>query len=312
MKAKRVLILVHPNFRPDRGARRPGTERDVWLALQRLGHTVRILGVRDDLAALARELELFRPHIVFNLLEEFRGEAVFDFHLVAYLEARGIPYTGCNPRGLILSRDKFLVGQIVSSLGVRAPRAHLLGEGSGLAFPRFVKLNREHASMGIRDSNCVRTPAQFKRVCERMREYGSEILIQEYIDGEDVSVSVWGNRRAEAFLPRKLGMGSKSVSTSSLKFNRAFQKRHRVRSLRYAGGEKLAEMALRVFRALDLSGYARLDFRVSDEAYLIDVNANPNLVKHEDFALSALSAGWTYLDKDYDETRAAVKALGAQ
>ena len=83
---------------------REGTERDVFMALRRLGHSVRVVGVSHDLRAFEREMVEVRPHIVFNLLEEFRFEAVFDFHMVAYLEALGVPFTGCNPRGLILSR----------------------------------------------------------------------------------------------------------------------------------------------------------------------------------------------------------------
>src|SRR4051812_6500308 len=102
--------MVHPQFRPDRAPRRAGTERDVWLALRRLGHTVQVAGVSEDLRKLDKELAEFRPHIAVNLMEEFRSEAVFDFHIISFLESLGIPYTGCNPRGLVLSRNKFLVG----------------------------------------------------------------------------------------------------------------------------------------------------------------------------------------------------------
>ncbi|NJL24285.1 MAG: hypothetical protein HC902_03305 [Calothrix sp. SM1_5_4] len=82
-KCKRVLLLVHPRFRPDRG-KREGTEFDVWSALRKLGFSTEVAAVDSDLRGFDRQLREYLPDVVFNLLEEFDGEAVFDFHLVSF------------------------------------------------------------------------------------------------------------------------------------------------------------------------------------------------------------------------------------
>lgn len=305
-KAKKVLLVVHPKFRPDRKKAQKGTEKDVWHALRRLGYQTLIADAEEDLRLFDKMLAKFRPSIVVNLLEEFRGEAVYDFHLISFLEALGVPYTGCNPRGLIQSRNKFVVGQLAQSVGVAAPRSLLLtpskriGEPSQLKFPLFVKLNREHASMGIRESNRVRNGKELDKVCRRLRrDYNSEIVVQEFISGRDVSVALWGNARAEVFAPRTLHMGGVDrVSTERLKFNVAYQRQRAVKSVQFKGAitDRLQREAQQLFQLLDLSGYARFDYRVDQngEPYLIDVNANPNLANNEDFAISARLAGWKY------------------
>lgn len=303
---KKVMLLVHPRFRPDRASATLGTEHDVWRALRRLGYVIEVTGAEDDLHSFASTLNAFKPDIVFNLLEEFRGEAVFDFHLVSYLEALGIPYTGCNPRGLVLSRSKALVGQIAAGLGVPVPASILLpGTGRSLPsislrYPLFVKLNREHASLGIRESNKVKDLRALKAECLHLRKkFAAEILVQEFVPGKDVSLALWGNGKPEVFAARQLSFGGEDrVSTEKLKFSEYWQKRRTVRSLPFRTplAKQLEKDACRVYAALDLSGYARFDYRVSEDqkAHLIDVNANPNLSRSEDFALSARAKGMEY------------------
>ena len=307
-KLKRVLILTHPKHRPDRGARRDGTEDHVWMALKRLGHVVKVVGVNGDLSTLQHEIAEFEPDIIFNLMEEFLNEAIFDFHVISYLEALEIPFTGCNPRGLILSRNKFLVGSFAVSLGIQIPRTFLLGHGLPKLpknlppFPLFVKLNREHASLGIRESNRVTNARQLHATCARLkRDFDCEMLVQEFISGADVFVSVWGNHKPEVLPPRTLPSKNRDrISTARLKFSPAYQVRHGVKSFPFKGkvSKQICDQSLMLFRNLDLSGYARFDFRVTGdgEPFLIDVNANPNLSRTEDFARSLHSRGWTYLD----------------
>jgi D-alanine-D-alanine ligase len=255
-----------------------------------------------DLRELEEHLTRFNPQIVFNLLEEFRGEAVFDFHLVSFLEAFGVPFTGCNPRGLVMSRNKYLAGRIAENLEMDSPKSSLMPSGQPRipklpsSFPLFVKLNREHASLGIRDTNKVQTLQQLKRTCDRMREnYGGEILIQQFIPGQDASVSVWGNSQVTVFGPRLLHMGGHDrVATERLKFNR----RMKARAVEFKSplSERLQSEAKLLYQRLDLSGYARFDYRISSEnvPYLLDINPNPNLAHREDFAMSVKAAGWSY------------------
>lgn len=304
VKAKRILMAVHPHFRPDRGPRRISTEQDVWGALIAMGHNVRVAGVTDDISELERTISEFSPHIVFNLLEEYRGEAIFDFHVVTRLESLGVPYTGCNPRGLILSRNKYLTGLVAEGLGICTPKSWLLNDGgrdfvtlkkiiSRIEYPLFLKLNREHSSLGIRESNRVSTLRQLHSTYRRLKsDFGSEILLQQFIPGEDVTVSVWGNGRCQAFAPRNLPLGGKNrVSTARVKFSPSEWRKRSILSEEFKSpvALRLRNESLKLYRHLDMSGYARFDFRVQEDhkSFLIDVNANPNLCKDEDFVVSS-------------------------
>lgn len=308
MRKQRILVLVHPQFRPDLTNPKKGTEYDVWQALRK-NHQVEVCTVQNDLKRLDADLARVCPAVVFNLAEEFRGEAVFDFHLVSYLEARGIPVTGCNPRGLIQSRNKFLVTNLASSMGVKCPRTYLADKNvlqqlkrHKMDVPVFVKLNREHASLGIRESNRVQKREKLRAEVQRMsKTYGGETLVQEFIPGFDVSVSVWGNHRPEVFHPRRLyAGGADRTFTERIKFNRKAQMERSVRStvFRHRIAARLMAEAKLLYKVLDMSGYGRFDYRVDahGESYLIDVNANPNLARGEDFVASTREAGMEYLE----------------
>lgn len=307
-KKTKVLLLVHPRLKPDRRSQNITTEKSIDQALKRLGHKVEVATAESDLKSLDKMLASFKPGIVFNLMEEFRGEGVFDFHLASYLEARGIPFTGCNPRGLALSRNKNLVMKAARGIGVEVPPSSLGVEKGvqkcpkGLEFPLFVKLNREHASLGITPKNRVSTERQLQAVCRRLRgDFDGRILIQQFIAGDDVTLSLWGNRNIETFSPWRLKLGSANdFATEHLKFTPSYRRKHAITAEKYTGslGRQLRLVAEQVFTTLDLSGYARMDFRVteSERAYLVDVNANPSLSETEDFADSARAEGYSYLE----------------
>ena len=60
---------------------------------------MRALGLGADLGVITEAVKEWKPHIVFNLMENFEGIAVFDQNVVSHIELLRIPYTGCNPRG---------------------------------------------------------------------------------------------------------------------------------------------------------------------------------------------------------------------
>jgi D-alanine-D-alanine ligase len=299
---KLVVMMVHPKLHPARKSQAKSAERAVWSALRGLGYEVEVLPLLESPLKLERELSRRLPYAVFNMLEEFRDEAVYDFHLPAYLEARGIPCTGCNPRGLVISRNKYLVSQLAVATDIPVPTMAISGAQTYRGkFPAFVKYNREHASRGIRASNRVRNPVEMKRTVERMkRSYDGEILLQEFVEGTDVTVSVLGNHRVRAFVPWKLRRKSSAdFSTERVKFNAKFRFERGIRAGRYSGPlvKPLLQAAKKIYREADLSGYARMDFRVSSDSFhLVDVNANPNLEMNEDFACSAKFSGWSYVE----------------
>jgi D-alanine-D-alanine ligase len=198
-KALRVLLLTDENLIPDkprsklkgRDAELSKTEYDVLDALKKLGHEVTCAGVGSDLSAVRRAILRNRPHIVFNLVEQFDGLPFFDQHVVSYLELRAQKYTGCNPRGLTLARDKALTKKIlayhrlpVARFAVFKPRKKIVVP-SRLKFPMFVKSLTDEGSEGIAQASLVRDHDKLiERIAFIHEKTNSVALVEEFIDGQ--------------------------------------------------------------------------------------------------------------------------------
>src|SRR5690606_23940799 len=178
------------------------TEYDVVSTLRKMEHDVRPLGVWDDLGKIRKELEEWKPHIAFNLLEEFHGVAMYDQHVVSYLELLKQPYTGCNPRGLMLSHDKALCKQILAYHRVLTPKfvvypmRRTVKRTKRLQYPLLVKSVSEEASLGIAKASIVTSDEKLKDRVQFIHEHvKSDALVEEYIEGREIYVSILGNQR---------------------------------------------------------------------------------------------------------------------
>ena len=171
MKPLRVLVLVHPDLVPPDSTKgysaqeinKWKTEYDVVSTLRAAGHEVRPLGVHDELKPIRDEIEGWKPHVVFTLLEQFHGEVIYDQNVVSYLELMRIPYTGCNPRGLMLARGKDLSKTLVHYHRIPVPAFAVfplnrkVKRPERLALPLIVKSLSEDASWGISQASVVDT-----------------------------------------------------------------------------------------------------------------------------------------------------------
>ena len=129
--------------------------------LKKLGHAVQPVAVRDELTPIRHAIEEWHPDIVFNLLEEFLGREEFDHHVDSYLELMQMPYTGCNPRGLVLTRDKALSKKLIAFHHLTVPKFAVFERGrrvhrpKSLDFPLIVKSLVHEASLGIAQASIV-------------------------------------------------------------------------------------------------------------------------------------------------------------
>src|SRR5207302_11223994 len=155
MRRLRVLVLMHPDLVPPdstdgytaRQINEWKTEYDVVSTLRAAGHEVRPLGVQEEIKPVRDEIEGFKPHVVFTLLEQFYHEPVpvYDQHIASYLELMQIPYTGCNPRGLTRACGEVLSTPCVHQRGSAvlafavSPFARNVTRRERLALPLIVK-----------------------------------------------------------------------------------------------------------------------------------------------------------------------------
>ena len=320
MKRLRVLILMHKDLVPpepldghDPSQAEWKTEYDVVTTLRKLGHEALPLGVKSDLGVIRTAVEEWRPHIAFNLLEEFDGVAVYDQNVVSYLELLRVPYTGCNPRGLMLARDKVLAKKLFSFHRIPFPEFMVTPHGRSvrrptwLSFPLIVKSVTEEASLGISQASIVEDDVKLKeRVAFIHESVGTGALIERYIEGRELYVGVIGNGQLQA-LPvwelkmDKLPEDARRIATERVKWSRKYQDKYGItsenaRNLPPGKAEQIQHLAKRVYRALGLSGYARIDLRMDNggNLYVLEANPNPQIARNEDFADSAESAEYRY------------------
>lgn len=321
MRKLRVVVLMDVELVPPENAAGASDEEmlpwkseyDVMVTLQEMGHDAQALGVSDDLGVIRQKLREFRPHIAFNMLEEFHGVAVFDQHVASYLELMKQPYTGCNPRGLMLAHDKALSKKILLYHRIPTPRFTVFERGRSVkpprrhAYPLLVKSVIEEASLGISNNSIVRDPEQLqKRVSYIHDEFKTDALVEEYIEGRELYVGVLGNRRLQTLpvwemLFEKMPEDVPRIATARVKWDEAYQKEMGIVTQEAGGLDKSKREAIwrlckRVYRVLCLSGYARMDLRMTDDGrvYVLEANPNPNLSYGEDLAESAEKAGVSY------------------
>jgi D-alanine-D-alanine ligase len=321
MRKYRILLMVEKQLVPPEDVKDLSeaqlddfrTEYDVLTTLRRPGHEVRVVGIGDHLTELRETIDEFRPHIVFNLLDEFSGIISYDHYVVAYLELIRQRYTGCNPRGMMLSRDKVLTKRVLATHRVATPAFRLFPFGrryrepSRLTFPLFVKSATEDASLGISQASLVEDMKSLRERVQFIHEQiESDALVEEYIDGREIYVGVLGNTRLTTLPAWEMDFGTLTahqarIATRKVKWDRKYQAKHgintgKAQDLGDEQRELLSRLAKRTYRALYMSGFARMDFRLTSDgrAFLLEANANPNLSKGEDLADSAKAFGVSY------------------
>jgi D-alanine-D-alanine ligase len=321
VKPLRTLVLMHPTLVPpetlagysEKEIAEWRVEYDVVATLRKAGHEVRPLGVLDSLTELRTAVMDWKPDVVYNLLEEFNGIVTYDQHVVAFLELMRQPYTGCNPRGLLLARDKVLCKQLLAFHRIPTAQFAVFRQGKRLviprklAFPLFVKSATEDASLGIAQASVVRDERELRERVQFMHEQiGTDALVEEYIEGRELYVGVLGNERLQRLPVWEMQFGSlpeslPAIATRKVKWDRAYQEKYGIKTgaapdLPPALLARVDRLARRIYRALHLSGYARIDFRLRPDGtlFVLEANPNPAIARLDDFAASAKSAGVSY------------------
>ena len=301
----RVLALVHRHLVPP-GAVEEGTditnepwrtEYDVVSTLGAMGHEVQVLPVHDD-----------SGHVVAR-----RSGGDVDQNVVSHLELLKLPYTGCNARGLLLARDKSLSKKLLAYHRIRVPEFEVFRAGrpirrpKRLTFPLMVKSLTEEASIGISQASVVDSDEKLKeRVAFVHESIGTAAIVEQYIEGRELYVGLLGNQMLQAMPVWELFFtnmpdGAKRIATDRVKWSVKYQKKYGIDSgpaieMTEAKAEGIQHLCKRAYRALELSGYARIDLRLDEagNAWVLEANPNPQIARGEDFAASAEKIGLSY------------------
>lgn len=275
-------------------------------ALEKKGHrVVRLDGGVQFLENILKE----KVDFVFNISE---GRGIYrsrEAQVPSVLEMLGIPYTGSDPLTLSLCLDKVLTKKIVTLDGIPTPKWLVVNDEKELAavnwknfsFPSIVKPAAEGSSKGIRLTSLVEDIAAAKKEITRVLElYHQPVMLEEFIDGVEVTVGIIGNSPAKL-----VGMMSILPKKKQKHFVYSVEvKRDYVNLVDYASPpdlptkvlEKLEEYSLKSFKILGCRDFSRVDFRVGRNGvpYFIEINPLPGLGTYSDLIIMGTKMGWTH------------------
>lgn len=289
------------------------TEAHVIEALKKLGHDIRLVGIYDEPGLILEEVKNHPPDVVFNLTEHFNDRSAYDRNVAGLLEMLDLRYTGAGPTGLTLCKNKGMAKEILAYHRIHFPDFAIFPPGTAirrpkrLSFPLFIKPLKEEASYGISQDSFVEDDQSFEErvrfIHERMTQ---EALVEEYIDGRELYVSILGNKRLEVFPIREvifsaIPEGRPRFSTFKAKWDENYRKRWGIqnifaRPLPNGMADRIARICKKVYRVLRIRGYGRIDIRLTPEGKIVvlEANPNPNLARDDEFSQSAMKAGLGY------------------
>jgi D-alanine-D-alanine ligase len=319
--SKRILLLVHPDLIPPQDQESPDrykspwiTEYDVYSQLKSDQFDIEFHGLYNDLDSLQDKLKEYNPHIVFNLLEEFNGDPKSDYKIVSLLEMLNIKYTGCNSKGLLIARDKALSKKVLKHHKIATPNFLTFPKNKkkkipkNLTYPLIVKCLYEEGSFGLAQASIVNSLEKLKeRLAYIHTNLDKDAIIEEFIEGKEFYVGVIGNKKLKTLPIWELQFENvddpeKEIYSSRAKWNEKYRKRKGIKSAKAQIDKMLSEKIMKTckktYQVLNLSGYARIDLRVTKEGrvFVIEANPNPNIAIDEEFTLSAMELGYTYSD----------------
>ncbi len=265
-------------------------------AIEAAGHEVEKIEVSGQATNLLERLEAIDPDIVFNTAEG-RGGRMREAFYPALFEELGVPYTGSDAYTMALTLDKWLTKLVASQHGIDTPRSQLvtsdnlstmLERGLGLAFPVIAKPNHEGSSKGIADDSVAKDAEELVPLLRAaLRAYPDGVLVEEYIEGSDVTVGfITGIGHDDGLLMPVEHLVEPSAQT---KFN-VYD--YRLKNLEPGRvqfrcpaniprdvGARLRAISHEVIQLLGLRDIARIDYRIAEDGriYLLEANALPSL-----------------------------------
>jgi len=316
---KRVVVLY--NLEGDGAAIDAASVADaakaIAAALREVGHAAELATVtgRDALSAV-EQLAATKPDLVFNLCEAIAGNSRNEPTFVGLLDLFAIPYTGADLLGLASCLYKHRAKAILLGSGVSTPAARSLTLGDladpaldSLPYPQFVKLDHEDASVGITEANVAPTAAALRaRAKALIDDYEQPVLVERYIEGREINVTLIGNGTDLRVLPlheidfAAMPRDRPNIVSYAAKWDESHVDYDGTKPvpLRDASPELVAAVertARAAWHALGLRDYGRVDLRVdaAGTPWVIDVNPNCDISPDAGVARSAKVAGMTYV-----------------
>lgn len=306
------ILLVYgidPSWSEQERSEADRESRRLGHALRRQGHSVNLLPVYGS--NLRAALSTYNPSnvVVFNWCEGIPGLDRSEALVARTLERLRFTYTGAPPKTLSLSYDKGRVKRRLESRGIPTPKWKLLTSPDVAGwdrYPAIVKPAREHCSIGV-DRGAVVSSAEelLQRVKFVLETHRQPALVEDFIDGPEFHVPIWGSEELEMLPPVEMDFSyfddyHERLCSFDAKFTPESREYQKIKShvpARLSAEEmaKLEEVSKAAYRALECRDYGRIDVRSRDGVfYVIDVNPNADISADASLAVAAAKAGYCY------------------
>jgi D-alanine-D-alanine ligase len=271
------------------------------------GYHAEAVAIRQDMKAL----DAYDPHewLVFNWCEGYEGLPWSDAMVAEELEARQFVFTGASSQVLEILQNKWRVKNLLREAGIPTPEGALVNADScdtWAQFPAIVKPVAQHGSFGISRRSVVRNTGELKRQVRWIRKkFNEDAVVEQFIDGREFQVTVWGNHRLEVLPPVELDFSAFKNSLNRLytfraKFNPNSAAWDAIKWIYPSPADpalraEIETIAKAAFQELDCRDYARIDMRLHNgKPLVLDVNPNPDLDPASMMPMSAEAAGLNY------------------
>jgi len=278
-------------------------------ALIEVGHPTVFVPISDD--DIAGHLHSFDPseYIIFNWCESLPDIEHSEWLVARRLELLGFTFTGAGSEALALAQDKFRVKVLLDQAGIPTPAWHIFHQGESIQwnrFPAIVKPMNEHCSAGItRDSVILNAGELENRIPFILDRYNQPALVEDFIDGREFHVSVWGNEKLTVLPVAEMdftffGNIKDRLCTYDAKFIPGSEHYEKIETLLPAPltpeeTRALEKVCRDAYRTLGCRDYARMDIRLRDNIfYVLDVNPNADISSEASMACAAEVAGISY------------------
>ncbi len=304
-----LLFNLDPNWSAHEQEEVLNTTTQLDNAVAALGYQTTLIQVtNNDLDTILSRYDP-REYLIFNWCESLPGVLYSEWLVAEYLEQRGFTFTGASSTTIALAQEKVKIKQLLDEAEIDTPRWQIYNSAMNVdwnLFPAIVKPSREHCSEGIDRNSIVLTEEELKnRIAYILERYQQPALVEDFIDGRELHVSLWGNDSIDMLPPAEMEFSMfkdehDRICSYEAKFVPESEQYQKIQTVLPAPLSKdelrdAEKICKTVYITVGCRDYARIDIRIRDNImYVIDVNPNADISPDTSTVAAAELAGYTY------------------
>jgi len=317
-----LLYNINPEWTPEEKSEVIRQSTELGNALQETGYPLSAVCItNDDFASHLRDFDPGK-YIIFNWCEDIPGVQHGEWLVARKLEEMGYTFTGASSEALALAQDKRRVKKILDQASIPTPAWRVFSSPDGQEwkiFPAIVKPQNEHCSAGITPESVVLNQQDLKnRVSFVLNHYSQPALVEDFVDGREFHVAVWGNEKISVLPAAEMDFASfgnirDRLCSYEAKFIPGSQHYEEIKTLLPAPlthdeKEAMEKVCIDAYRATGCRDYARMDIRLRNNIfYILDVNPNADISSDASMACAAETDGITYAQMGSEIVQMAVR-----